>query len=160
MILSGGLGSSVYVRESIAARFSGNPHPNATQVAVVPCVEPQLAVARGLLLDQQQRWESGNVSVLASRVARASYGVTVKQVYSPEQHFGEDIQDDLYEKNKRWAMNQIQWLICKVSSACSIAVQRSNFSMILGRYRRPEHTADQAVQNPACGRRTNKIVGC
>lgn len=113
MILSGGLGSSEYVRDAIGARFTNNPHPSAIGVAVVDCVDPQLAVVRGLLHDQQQRWETGSVPVLSTRIARASYGVIVKQVYSPEMHFSEDLQDDPYEPGKKWAMNQIQWLICK-----------------------------------------------
>ncbi|KAH7228493.1 uncharacterized protein BKA55DRAFT_716290 [Fusarium redolens] len=113
IILSGGLASSVYVREAIQRRFTRLPHPNATEVAVVPCREPQLAVARGLLLDHQQRWETGTIPVLTLRIARASYGVVVQQVYSPASHFGEDIRDDPYERNKKWAINQIQWLIKK-----------------------------------------------
>lgn len=102
------------MRETIQRRFTSRPHPNATEVAVVPCREPQLAVARGLLFDHQQRWEDCNKSVIMSYVARASYGVIVQQVYSPAHHFGEDIMDDPYERNKRWAINQIQWLIKKV----------------------------------------------
>ncbi|KAH7013012.1 hypothetical protein EDB80DRAFT_709222 [Ilyonectria destructans] len=113
MILSGGLGSSVYVRDVLQARFTSNPHRNAAQVAVVSCREPQLVVARGLLFDQQQKWDTGNKSVLSTRIARASYGVVVKQLYSPEHHFGEDINDDPFEPNKKWAVNQIQWLIRK-----------------------------------------------
>lgn len=53
------------------------------------------------------------MSVLAARVARASYGVVVQQVYSPSIHWNEDIRPDAYEPSKRWAINQIQWLIRK-----------------------------------------------
>ncbi|SPJ84068.1 related to hsp70 protein [Fusarium torulosum] len=113
MILSGGLGSSVYVRETIQQMFTNNPHPSATEIAVVPCREPQLAVARGLLFSHQQRWENDRMPVIVSHIARASYGVIVQQLYSPAQHFGEDIRDDPYERNKRWAVNQVQWLIKK-----------------------------------------------
>ncbi|KAH7123083.1 hypothetical protein EDB81DRAFT_913210 [Dactylonectria macrodidyma] len=113
MILSGGLGSSIYVKEAIQGRFSTNPHPNAMNVAVVPCRDPQLVVARGLLFDQQQKWVTGNTSVLTSRIARTSYGVVVKQLYSAAHHFGEDLSDDPFEPNTKWAMNQIQWLISK-----------------------------------------------
>ncbi|KAM5342177.1 hypothetical protein ACJ41O_015208 [Fusarium nematophilum] len=120
MILSGGLGSSVYVRETLQRRYTNHPHPNATEVVIVPCRDPQLAVARGLLFDHQQKWETGSMPVLASRIARASYGVVVQQVYSPTYHFGEDIRNDPYERNKKWAINQIQWLIKKVrkNQAC------------------------------------------
>ncbi len=93
------------------------PHPNATHAAVVPCQDPQLVVVRGLLLDHQQRMETGNLSVLATRVARASYGVVVKEAYSPAQHFNEDVVEDPFDSKKRWAINQIQWLIRKVPSS-------------------------------------------
>jgi len=114
MVLSGGLGSSAYVRDQLQQRFLSYPHPNASRVAVIPCSDPQLVVVRGLLLDRQQRWQTGGTtSVLATRVARASYGVIVRQVYSSDLHFGEDVQADTFDKKKRWAINQIQWLIRK-----------------------------------------------
>ncbi|KZL70401.1 Hsp70 family chaperone [Colletotrichum tofieldiae] len=113
MILSGGLGSSAYVRDRLQEQFVSYPHSNANQVSVVPCQDPQLVVVRGLLLDHQQKMESGNLSVLASRIARASYGVIVKEVYSSALHFDEDIHDDPFDSTQKWAVNQIQWLIRK-----------------------------------------------
>jgi len=114
MILSGGLGSSAYVRDQLQQRFINYPHPNANRVAVVPCSDPQLVVVRGLLLDRQQRWQTGGIaSVLAARVARASYGVIVLEAYSPTVHFNEDVRPDQYEPSKKWAINQIEWLIKK-----------------------------------------------
>jgi len=102
------------VRDQLQQRFLTSPHPNASRVAVVPCHDPQLVVVRGLLLDQQQRWLTNNTkSVLAWRVARASYGVIVKQTYSPALHFDEEVRVDVYDKTKKWAINQIQWLIRK-----------------------------------------------
>ncbi|OAA75505.1 Hsp70 family chaperone [Akanthomyces lecanii RCEF 1005] len=113
VILSGGLGSSAYVRQSIQQQLVSFPHPNATTAVVVPCQDPQLVVVRGLLLDHQQRMETGNLSVLASRVARASYGVIVKEVYSPAKHFDEEVISDPFNSGKRWAVNQVQWMIRK-----------------------------------------------
>ncbi|KAM7216812.1 hypothetical protein V8F06_007789 [Rhypophila decipiens] len=114
MVLSGGLGSSAYVRDQLQQRFLSYPHPNANRVAVIPCNDPQLVVVRGLLYDRQQRWNTGGTtSVLAARVARASYGVIVQEVYSPALHFNEDLQPDPFDKGKKWAINQIQWLIRK-----------------------------------------------
>lgn len=114
MVLSGGLGSSAYVRDQLQHRFSNYPHPNASCVAVIPCNDPQLVVVRGLLFDRQQRWNTGGkTSILAARVARASYGVIVQEVYSPALHFNEDLQPDPFDKGKKWAVNQIQWLIRK-----------------------------------------------
>ncbi|GJC95410.1 Hsp70 family chaperone [Colletotrichum higginsianum IMI 349063] len=116
MILSGGLGGSAYVRDSLQKQFQNYSHQNASKVAVIPCQDPQLVVVRGLLLDHQQKMETGRISVLATRVARASYGVLIKQVYSPQQHFDEEIQNDQFDPKKKWAMNQIRWLIRKGDS--------------------------------------------
>lgn len=115
MVLSGGLGSSAYVRDQLQQRFLSHKHPNASdQVQVIPCNDPQLVVVRGLLLDRQQRWESGGAtSVLSTRIARASYGVIVQEIYVPAVHDNEDVRVDPFEKNKKWALNQIQWLIKK-----------------------------------------------
>jgi hypothetical protein len=114
MVLSGGLGSSAYVRQRLEQQFMSFPHPNASRVAVIPCNEPQLVVVRGLLLDQQQRWETGGTrSVLAQRIARASYGVIVQEAYVPAKHFDEDLADDRFSPGQKFAINQIQWLIRK-----------------------------------------------
>ncbi|KAK3355016.1 hypothetical protein B0H65DRAFT_563441 [Neurospora tetraspora] len=115
MVLSGGLGSSAYVRDQLQQRFLAYQHPNASdQVAVIPCNDPQLVVVRGLLLDRQQRWESGGAtSVLSTRIARASYGVVVQEIYVPAMHSNEDVRPDPFEPSKKWAVNQVQWLIKK-----------------------------------------------
>ncbi|KAH6871409.1 hypothetical protein B0T10DRAFT_260960 [Thelonectria olida] len=113
MILAGGLGSSAYVRETIQQQLIGYKHTNARHVVVIPCQEPQLVVVRGLLLDHQQRIESGNKAVLATRIARASYGVVIQERYNPALHFDEDVERDPFDGKQKWAINQIQWLICK-----------------------------------------------
>ncbi|KID81718.1 Hsp70 family chaperone [Metarhizium guizhouense ARSEF 977] len=113
VILSGGLGSSAYVRQSIEQQLVRSPHPNAIQAVVVPCQDPQLVVVRGLLLDHQQKSGEGQLSVLATRVARASYGIVVRQLYSPARHFNEEVVPDEFVPKRLWAMNQIQWMIRK-----------------------------------------------
>lgn len=115
MVLSGGLGGSAYVRDNLQHQFQIYSHQNAEKVAVIPCQDPQLVVVRGLLLDHQQKMETGRLSVLATRIARASYGVVIKEVYSPQMHFNEDIRNDAFDPKKKWAVNQIRWLIRKVS---------------------------------------------
>lgn len=114
MILAGGLGSSVYVRETIQQSLLHFHQPNARRMTVIPCQEPQLVVVRGLLLDRQQKMETGNKEVLESRIARMSYGVVVQEPYDPLIHLDEDIRQDPFDPKKKWAMNQIQWLIHKV----------------------------------------------
>ncbi|KAM5352025.1 hypothetical protein ACJ41O_004748 [Fusarium nematophilum] len=113
MILSGGLGSSAYVRETIQQHLASLQHPNARNIAVIPSQDPQLVVVRGILENKRQKMESGNKSVLTGWIARASYGVLVQEVYSPARHFDEDVRHDPYDPNQKWAINQIQWLIRK-----------------------------------------------
>ncbi|EEU42885.1 uncharacterized protein NECHADRAFT_63182 [Fusarium vanettenii 77-13-4] len=113
MVLAGGLGSSAYVRDAIQQQLVGYPHPNARHVIVVPCQEPQLCVVRGLLLDQQQRFQTGSLPVLATRVARSSYGMVVMEPYDPAVHFDEDVKTDKYDPKIKWARSQIEWLIRK-----------------------------------------------
>ncbi|KAB5580556.1 hypothetical protein GE09DRAFT_950983 [Coniochaeta sp. 2T2.1] len=114
IVLSGGLGSSAYVRDQLQQRFSCYAHPSANNVAVIPCSDPQLVVVRGLLLSWEQQWlTGGQASVLATRIARASFGVIIMEEYNPSKHFLEDAVDDPFDKKKKWALNQIQWLIRK-----------------------------------------------
>ncbi|KAL7940953.1 hypothetical protein V8C42DRAFT_201089 [Trichoderma barbatum] len=113
MILSGGLGSSAYVRDKIQQQLVAYPHINAMSVAVVPCHDPQLVVVRGLLLDHQQRMDTGNFPVLAARIARSSYGIIVREMYSAATHFDEEVVQDQWNPKKKWAVNQIQWIIKK-----------------------------------------------
>ena len=123
MVLSGGLGSSAYVRQRLQQQFMSFPHPNATQVTVLPCKDPQLVVVQGLLLNKKQQADSGNIApTLATTVARASYGVIVQEIYSPQLHYNEDQVRDTYDPSKVWAINQIQWLIRKVASGKDGAV--------------------------------------
>ncbi|KAF5027453.1 hypothetical protein F66182_443 [Fusarium sp. NRRL 66182] len=98
---------------ALQERLTNLHHPNARDIVVIPSQDPQLVVARGLLENKRQRMESGNKSVLSTWIARASYGVIVQQVYMPAHHFDEDIQQDPWDPDVKWATNQIQWLIKK-----------------------------------------------
>ncbi|GKU00247.1 hsp70 protein [Fusarium langsethiae] len=113
VILSGGLGSSAYVREALQEHLTKLQHPNARNIIVIPSQDPQLVVARGVLENKRQKMKSGNKSVLSSWIARASYGVIVQEVYMPARHFDEDIRQDPWNPDVKWATNQIQWLIKK-----------------------------------------------
>ncbi|KAF4506923.1 hypothetical protein G6O67_005608 [Ophiocordyceps sinensis] len=44
VILSGGLGSSTYVRDRIQQHLASFPYPNAPRADVIPCQDPQLVV--------------------------------------------------------------------------------------------------------------------
>jgi hypothetical protein len=114
IILSGGLGGSAYLRKQLEVYFKSFPHINATEPPVIACQEPRLIVTRGLLFEGQQRWiTTGSLLVLATRTARASYGIVVQEIYSPDLHIGEVARQDAYGLNTKWAINQIQWLIRK-----------------------------------------------
>lgn len=113
MILSGGLGSSKYVRDRIQHDMMTSLHPYAHQVKVLQAPDPQLVVVKGLLLDRLQKLDSGLAPVIVSRVARASYGIVCKTKYNPAIHLDEEIKTDAYD-GEQYAMSQIDWLIKKV----------------------------------------------
>lgn len=115
MILSGGLGSSAYVRDRLQEDLSLNPHPNAAHIKIVQAHDPQLVVVKGLILDRLQKLETGDKPVLATRKARASYGVMCKMKYNPQIHFQEELKTDPLD-GQVYAMSQIDWLIRKVCS--------------------------------------------
>ncbi|KAI8960398.1 hypothetical protein F5Y11DRAFT_358482 [Daldinia sp. FL1419] len=115
MILSGGLGSSKYVRDRIQHVMMTSLYPHAHQVKVLQAPDPQLVVVKGLLLDRLQNLESGLAPVIVSRVARASYGLVCKTKYNPEIHIDEEVKTDSYD-GEQYAMGQIDWLIRKGDS--------------------------------------------
>jgi hypothetical protein len=80
---------------------------------IIRCKFPQLAVVKGLIADKRQKLECGT-SLLTHRVARRSYGVICMEPYNPNIHVGEDVMMDRYIPGKRWATNQIDWVIKKV----------------------------------------------
>lgn len=113
LILSGGLGSSAYVRERLQEDLLANPHPNATHIKIISAADPQLVVVKGLLLDRLQKLDSGSKPVLVTRKARASYGMVCKTKYNPNIHFQEELKKDPLDGHT-YAMSQIDWLIKKV----------------------------------------------
>jgi len=159
MILSGGLGSSAYVRERLQQTCMHICHPNAPGVSVIPCQDPQLVVVRGLLLDRQQKMETGNISVLASRIARASYGVVVQELYSPQLHFNEEVRRDAFNSGQMWAVNQIQWLIRKVRLVDRLDLGNLADKTPAGRHDQSEPAARQIVRDPVGARRYDAVVG-
>lgn len=114
LILSGGLGSSTYVRDCIQNDLEVNLHPNATNIKIISATDPQLVVVKGLLLDRLQKLDSGLKPVLVTRKARASYGMMCKMRYNPAIHFREELKKDPLD-GEMYAMSQIDWLIKKVS---------------------------------------------
>lgn len=100
MVLSGGLGSSAYVRDTLEKELAKRPHPCARQMQILQAPDPQLVVVKGLLLDRMQKLDSGYKPVLVQRRARASYGLVCKIRYNPEIHVDEDIKEDPLDGQK------------------------------------------------------------
>ncbi|CAG7557804.1 unnamed protein product [Fusarium equiseti] len=113
LVLSGGLGSSKYVQRRVREYFNNFTHQNAQNMRVVVSRNPQTTVVRGLLEDQNQKLETGDMPVLATYVARSSYGVVCRQKYDPTRHMGERLVDDKFDLSLQWADDQIDWLIRK-----------------------------------------------
>ncbi|KAF2718548.1 hypothetical protein K431DRAFT_129934 [Polychaeton citri CBS 116435] len=85
LVLSGGLGQSVYVQQRLRERYgtsanSTTRHPNALQMQVRVAPDPQLAVCKGLVADRLRKLRT-NESVMGWRCCRASYGVTCRELY-------------------------------------------------------------------------------
>jgi hypothetical protein len=102
------------VQKRLVEALRRNPHPNAWNITVIVSDDPQLAVVKGLLEDRRQQYDTGS-NCLTTRIARASYGVVCKCRYNPMLHIGEDVVDDQHKAGVRWALNQIEWLVRKVT---------------------------------------------
>jgi hypothetical protein len=125
LVLSGGLGNSIYVQRCIRERYSfgRSPFPNALSIQVRVAPEPQLVVCKGIVADRIQKLKSG-LSVLRWRCSRASYGTLCKIVYNPNNpdHFGKKGHKDLWD-GKLYIDDWIDWFITQgdpVSIDCPI----------------------------------------
>jgi hypothetical protein len=116
-MLSGGLGSSAYVRDQLIKGLLTLPHPSATRFIMIQDPEPQLVVTKGLLLDRLQKLDSGETGVLAARRARASYGIVCRFKYNPDVHQNEHLITDPMD-GQVYATGQIDWVIRKVCLNC------------------------------------------
>ena len=80
----------------------------------------------GLVSDRIQEIDLGE-RVFADRCARNSYGILCRELYDPVLHMGEDINKDPRDK-KKWAENQIHWLIKKVSATTTSIFKMTVYS--------------------------------
>lgn len=74
----------------------------------------QLAVVQGLVMERIQVISRGR-NVYQGRRCRTSFGVVVDKPYNEHKHRGEPVHIDPFDK-KKWAENQIDWLILQVSA--------------------------------------------
>ncbi|KAI9037071.1 Hsp70 family protein [Aspergillus affinis] len=119
LVLSGGFGSSPYVRQRLEEKFGSsavNKRPNAEDMQILVADEPpappfdrQLVVVHGLVLDRIQQIKRGVVT-FGSRCAPVSYGITCDKLYDPNEHVGEPVRLDPRDNNM-FAVDQIDWLV-------------------------------------------------
>ncbi|KAL7657523.1 actin-like ATPase domain-containing protein [Aspergillus phoenicis ATCC 13157] len=113
LVLSGGLGSSPYVRQRLQERYncSSKVSPTGVTMQVLMADEPQLVVVHGLVMDRTQQLKRG-VLTFGFRCAPVSYGIICHKVYNREIHVGERVQMDVRDK-RLYALDQIDWLVVK-----------------------------------------------
>ncbi|KAH0173608.1 hypothetical protein KCU67_g1193, partial [Aureobasidium melanogenum] len=112
LILSGGLGSSPYVKQRMRKRYEQNADmnlQNARDIKILTAPEPQLVVTHGLVMDRVQKLK-GSSGIYPEKCCRNSYGLVVRLPYDPTQHIGEDVSIDPRD-GKKWAEKQVHWFI-------------------------------------------------
>jgi len=115
VILSGGLGSSAYVLQRLHEYIETSDRSSLRGTKVQMCAEPQLVVAKGLLLEQFNK-------TLRTRIARASYGIIAPQRYSEKAgHFSPHIVVDCFDDHK-YVMDRIHWFVKRGEKMASGAV--------------------------------------
>lgn len=115
IILSGGLGSSNYIKQKVVAELYNTPSRLMSRglVEVLVAPDPQLAVAKGLVMDRSQTL-GHDVTVWAGRCCRVSYGIVCRYPYDSKEHVGEPTVNDPIT-GALWAVDQIEWIIKEVS---------------------------------------------
>ncbi|EXJ64947.1 hypothetical protein A1O7_01286 [Cladophialophora yegresii CBS 114405] len=118
IVLTGGLGSNLYVKEKLEERYCNSSRVCLRGMTVLTASEPQQAVARGLVVNEMS-WihRESQPQVLRKWISRYSYGFIGKQLFDPNKHLYQDKLDSKNEiarvTGKVWAVNQIIWMIKK-----------------------------------------------
>ncbi|PLB51203.1 actin-like ATPase domain-containing protein [Aspergillus steynii IBT 23096] len=108
LVLSGGFGSSPYVRKRLKDRYQ-NPGTMSSLVEVLTVDEPQLAVVQGQIMNRVQQLKQG-ASAFNSLYSRVSYGVICDQLHDANRHLREPVRFDERD-GKKFAVGQIDWLV-------------------------------------------------
>jgi hypothetical protein len=113
LVLSGGLGNSVYVQSQLRQHYARTIIPNAQSMSVRIAPDPQLAVCKGLVSDRVRRILTSR-SVLGWRCCRASYGTLCKIAYDKENpdHRGKELVRDPMN-GKMYIVQSIAWFVRK-----------------------------------------------
>lgn len=111
LVLSGGLGNSVYIQKRLTSRYAygASSFPNAAYLQVSVAPDPQLVVCKGIVADRLQKLRSG-VSILNWRCCRASYGTICKLEFNPKDmnHLGKRTVKDVADR-KMYVVNVVDW---------------------------------------------------
>ncbi|KAL2006562.1 hypothetical protein VTN00DRAFT_9230 [Thermoascus crustaceus] len=107
-VLSGGLGSSKYVQDCILNRYG---HPDSGRHILISD-QPQLAVCKGLVIDQVHRLRYQE-SIVSTRCCRSSYGILF---HEPVESRNSDLSWKIPLSinpidGSKYAVDQIFWLI-------------------------------------------------
>ena len=81
LVLSGGFGSSPYLKQRMRKRYelgAGTNLPNAQDIKILLAREPQLVVVHGIVIDRCQELRQGT-GVYKERCCRSSYGIVIRQ---------------------------------------------------------------------------------
>ena len=117
LILSGGLGNSVYVQGQLRKRYGlgSNTLNYGLEIRVQVAPEPQLAVCKGVVMNRMRKFKTGK-GVLGWRCARASYGTICKIPYDPTNplHVGRPRSQDPFT-GAEYLANAVEWFIHKGS---------------------------------------------
>lgn len=117
MILSGGLGSSQYVKKKLEERYCKEKlYSNASDMTILRAETPQVVVAKGLVTDhlRTSSKDKNQTSVLQNWISPRSYGVVGVKPWNPYIHLKQDKEAPDELTGKAYAINQITWVIKKV----------------------------------------------
>ncbi|KAI1611880.1 hypothetical protein EDD37DRAFT_651436 [Exophiala viscosa] len=139
LIMSGGLSASQYIQERVKSHFEfggGSLESNARGVKMLLAENMQLAVVRGLVGYRTQQIGQRSTPIVG-RCAPVSYGVVVNQRYDQDRHLGQRVVRDNRD-GKKWAVDQIEWLICKGDRVTDDGVRKPFRAKLRpAHYRRP-----------------------
>ncbi|KAL6718179.1 hypothetical protein ACLMJK_004267 [Lecanora helva] len=126
-VLSGGLGSSPYVKDRIRSHYTtgpGSEKPAVQNMEVRKVLEPQLAVTQGIVMDKAHVISLGD-EIIKERCCRNSYGVVAAEKYVPgiKKHLDQPVRRDARD-GCNWVDDQIQWFIIQGQKVTSDGVTR------------------------------------
>jgi hypothetical protein len=113
LVLSGGLGNSVYVQKQLRKHYARTKIPNAHSLSIRIAPDPQLAVCKGLVSDRVRKLLTSR-SILGWRCCRASYGTLCKIAYDKKNpdHEGKALVRDPMN-GKMYIVQSIAWFVRK-----------------------------------------------